>query len=92
MRTVENNEFCHHLGVVNRKQPRYGPTPVVANEATSVVTLEEIKHEWRKLEVHSNVKPKQQSLWLKSEANIVSSSREDLMALVEAVYRLLSYI
>lgn len=92
MWTVENNEFCHHLGVVNRKQPRYGPTPVMANEATSVVTLEEMKHEWKNLEVNSNVKTKQQSLWLKSEANIVSSSRENLMALVDAVCRLLSYI
>ncbi len=41
MGTVEDDEFCHHLWVVNGKQPRYGPTPVVADETTSVVSLEE---------------------------------------------------
>lgn len=40
MGTVEDNEFCHHLWVVNGKQPRDGPTPVMADEATSVVSLE----------------------------------------------------
>lgn len=41
MGAVQDDEFCHHLWVVNGKQPCYGPTPVVANKATSVVSLED---------------------------------------------------
>lgn len=41
MRTVEDDELRHHLGVVDGKQPRYGPAPVVADETTSVVPWKE---------------------------------------------------
>ena len=41
MGTVQNDEFCHHLWVVNGKEPRYGPPPVMTHEAASVVPLEE---------------------------------------------------
>lgn len=39
--TVQDDELCHHLGVVNGEQPRHGPAPVVAHQAASVVPLEE---------------------------------------------------
>lgn len=39
MGTVENNEFCHHLWVMNGKQPRDGSSPVMANKAASVVSF-----------------------------------------------------
>lgn len=41
MRTVEDDELRHHLGVVDGKQPCYGPAPVVADKTTSVVPLKE---------------------------------------------------
>lgn len=41
MGTVEDDEFRDHLWVVNGEQPRYGPAPVVAHQAASVVPLEE---------------------------------------------------
>lgn len=41
MRTVEDDELRHHLGVVDGKQPGYGPAPVVADETTSVVPWKE---------------------------------------------------
>jgi len=40
MGAVQDDEFGHHLWVVNGEQPRYGATPVVANQATSVVPCE----------------------------------------------------
>lgn len=41
MGTVEDDQFGYHLRVVNGEQPSYGPAPVMAHQAASVVTLEE---------------------------------------------------
>lgn len=51
MGTVKDDEFCHHLRVMNCKQPRYGPTPVVTDETTSVVPLKEKKTRVRRRSV-----------------------------------------
>lgn len=37
MGAVQDDEFGHHLWVVNGKEPRYGPAPVVSDHTASVV-------------------------------------------------------
>lgn len=37
---VEDDEFGHHLRVVNGKEPRHRPAPVMAHQTAAVVSLE----------------------------------------------------
>lgn len=46
--TVEDDELCHHLRVVNGEEPRHRPAPVVSHQTTPVVSLKTNKNKTEK--------------------------------------------